>query len=616
MASSGPQPPRQLLALSLVLSGLALTTLYFVIDQLLPSTGRAEFTYVPFKPEFHLFAAMRGFTFEQLVNHVLRVLLLGPGLLALSLGAARMLRHGTTPAWLGRLHVVAAGTSVAITAYVMLFVLRGRAITDDEVTYRTMARSFTRGALGEPSHPGQLLDLFEVPTRVGIAGKYLFGEPLVQMPGVLLSMPALGHLLLNALSLFALYKAVLLLWEDRRLAACSCSLLAISPTFMLCGATGQSQPTSLCCVLLSVLGYALAKREQPWLGGLLAGAAVGFGLSVRVQTLAPAGAVVGCAFVLLALRTRDVRSLVGFGLPCALGVAAIAGYNYLLSGDPLTLPWFLQGEVAERYGFTRVLRNKSFVHTPLGALQNLAVVAVRMNSWWLGWPLALLLLFRRSVLRHVYERGALLVWIALALIAFELGYYSTGVSDVGPIYHFELLPCLSVIAATCVLELWRARPELALAAVLVHVALGTGTFVWEQSARLGRLVQTVYAEPERVLASLPDHSLLLVEPSACQHSLRLGWVHRPFPLVTHDPDARVVTYGRPRGELADSFIAQFPGRQCFVLDHDPQFEPIVLPCSEARAQLARPFEEDGEAMCDRVLSTAEKLGLYAPRPGP
>jgi hypothetical protein len=432
------------------------------------------------------------------------------------------------------------------------------------------------------------------------------------MPGVLVSMPALLHIPLNALTLFALYRSVQLLWAERALAAVSCGLLAISPTFILCGATGQSQATSLTCVMLGVLGYAIAKRQSQLWGGALAGAALAFGLTVRLQTHVPVGAVLGGFFIVLAARTRNLRGVASFGALSALGVGAVALYNLELTGNALKLPWFLQGDGIERYGFGRVWSNIQFVHTPLGALQNLLIVAVRMNAWWLGWPLALLLLFRRSALQKLWSEGAILLAVSLALITFELGYYSPGIPDVGPIYHFELLPCLSVIAAQVVIELWRSRPELAMTAVMVHVLLGTGSFVGEQSARLGRMMAAVYAEPEHVLASLPDHSLLLYDPG-CKNALRVAWIHRPFALVTHDPRARVISYARPNPRFVDHFISQFPDRACFYLDHNEQYEPVILPCAEARTQLSREFPtQDNSDQCMHVASSAEKLKLWKP----
>lgn len=594
-----------------VIIGWLLITLYFISQELLPTSGPSEFAYLPFEPEFQLFSAMRGFTVEQLVNHVLRVSLLGPGLWLSSLGLARVLLQQPTrlPRIPARLHVWAGALSIATTAFVMLYVLRGRPTIDDEVTYAAMARTFARGLLAEPAYRGQVLDLFEVLTQVGVTGKYLFGEALVQMAGTALGVPALAHLLINSMTLAALYQSVKLLCDDRALASCSCALLAISPTFMLCAATGQSEPTSLCCLALAILGYAIASKRSPLWGGLLSGAAVGLGMWVRIQALLPAGFVLGCALLGLSVRTRRPWASLGFAgslLPCA---AVVGAYNHALTGSALVLPWFLQHETAEHYGFVQVWAQRDFVHTPLGALQNLLVVAVRMNAWWLGWPLSLLILTRLTAVRRVMSEAAIFMWVSAALVLFELGYYSPGASDVGPIYHFELLLCLSVLGAAFLLQLWRERPHLALAGVLVHVLLGTGSFVWEQSARLGRLAEVIHQEPEQVLRMTPAGSLLLYD-IGCDAPLRLGWMHRPFAQVNHDPRAPVVSYARPRPHDLDTFLSHFPGRTCFYLDRDEDREPRVAACSDVRERLLQPWpDEQSRQDCPQVPSTARLLGL-------
>jgi hypothetical protein len=97
---------------------------------------------------------------------------------------------------------------------------------------------------------------------------------------------------------------------------------------------------------------------------------------------------------------------------------------------------------------------------------------------------------------------------------------------------------------------------------------------------------------------------------SCKNSLRLGWLHRPFALMTHDPQARVVTYARPNPRFAGYFISRFADRPCYYLDHNDQYEPNVLPCAQAREQLTRPFpREDQPDVCPRLESSAEKLWL-------
>ena len=79
---------------------------------------------------------------------------------------------------------------------------------------------------------------------------------------------------------------------------------------------------------------------------------------------------------------------------------------------------------------------------PWGAVENLVVSAVRLNGWWLGWPLSLGLLPASILGAHAIVRG---------------------------------------------LERW---PRAVSAILLVHFAVGTTSFLWENVRRLDRLVMT------------------------------------------------------------------------------------------------------------------------------
>src|SRR5690242_1977440 len=119
------------------MGGGALTLAYFVWLWLEPR-GPFEFGYAPFAPAPLPYVPMRGFTYEQLWGHVARAALLGPGLALLTAG---WIRRGWPVLALSRKRalVLAVSGSLAITAACMLFILRGRAIVDDELVYRMQA---------------------------------------------------------------------------------------------------------------------------------------------------------------------------------------------------------------------------------------------------------------------------------------------------------------------------------------------------------------------------------------------------------------------------------------------------------------------------------------------
>lgn len=590
--------------------GLGLLAAYFVLHATWLAPTEAEFAYAPWHPRVHLFAPMRGFTFEQLADHALRALVLGPALLLLTIALTRSRLHVDWGAlWSRRVHVPAAVLSVAATTFTMLVLVRGRPIVDDEVTYASMARSLLRGRLADPPIPGFNLTLFEVPTALGITGKYLPGEALVQTVGLWVGVPPILHIAANALTLFCFHRALVLMTADERIASWSTAFLGLSPMFILCAATGHSQATAFACTAASMLGYALADKRGLVRGALLSGLSVALGMLVRPQALPVVGVVLAISYTGLAVRRGAWGRWLVFGVTSALGVAAIAGYDYLLAGNKLEFPFTFM-RATERWGFGPIGGPGSYEHTLRGALANQAVVFVRMNSWWLGWPLSFLLLAFPGGLREVFRHAPVVLGIALSVLLFQFGYYTTGVSDVGPLYHYEVLPLLATWLSYSISKLARERPRLVGALLAVHLGLGTGTYLVQQASRLHRLVEAIHHEADRVLASLPPRSLLLTE-TWCSEILTAGWLLRGYPQQVVDDRAKVVIHSRPEPAQLASVQAHFADRSCFYVHGVAEKRALeVLPCAEAMPLLLRPL--GGGPGCYMPLSTAQRLGLYTP----
>ena len=438
----------------------------------------------------------------------------------------------------------------------------------DELTYRMQALLYAGGRLGDRTIPPwtEGVEPFTIVTRAGFTGKYLPGEPLVQIPGALLGAPALSHVPLAALTLWAFHRS--LKGNPAQIAATA--LLALSPMFVFTGATGLSHSTSLACVTLAALGLTLVREGRALPGAILTGLALGFGLLVRVQAVAPFGGVLGIWILVTLLRRRSWPALTALCATGALGVVAVLAYDVALTGDPLRLPWYLYRPL-ENMGFGEVFsEGASWVHTPAKALVNVVVTAVRMNGWWLGWPVSFLplLLVRRDDLSAALP----LVAAGLGLFTFNLFYYSTGVSDTGPVYSFELLLPLCALAGAALTRA-AARWRWVAPAVAVHLLLGTGTFWLEHAWRLHRLVEAIHARPERALAALPAHSMLFTWPLPMEQSP--GWVHT-FPVRDREAGADVLTYPQMDDAWCRAVIAGHPDRACFYLGEGD----VLVSCAE------------------------------------
>jgi hypothetical protein len=587
-------------------AGALLAVTYF-LWLLAEPRGLFEFGYAPFGPTPLPYSAMRGFTYEQLWGHVARALLLAPGLLLLSVGWT-VLGWRTPKLDRRRALVGASVVCVGLTGFCMLVILRGRAIVDDELVYRMQATFLGEGRwaaqLGGLTPP----DVFTVATRVGYTGKYLPGEPLVQVLGLRVGIPALLHLPLLALTLLA-WRQALRLRLGQPTADHATIALALSPTLMLTSATGMSETTSFACVALSALGYEWARARQAALGALLAALGFGFGMLTRPQTMLPVGAVLGPAVLYVLVKRRGWFAVAVLAFTLALFGFAIGAYDQALGGSPLELPWFLQcGQ--EHFGFGRVWATELFEHTPWTALENLGVVLVRFNAWWLGLPCSLAVLVVWFSLPRSYRKWDIWYAIGLAIIGFEFLYYSPGISDTGSLYHFELVLPGSIIAAR-VFEYGLANlPRFTAAALTLHFALAALPFGIEQTARLSRLVDAIHADSDRVLARIEPPAILFHETRASE-SRPTGWVFDSFPERNRGTRDAIVTFPNvPERERA-RVLAAYPGRACWYYHRDPVTESVELKtCEAARALMDRTPTDDALPLWTRP--TAYRLTNFNP----
>src|SRR3970282_1990705 len=103
------------------------------------------------------------------------------------------------------------------------------------------------------------------------------------------------------------------------------------------------------------------------------------------------------------------------------------------------------------------------------------------------------------------------LWMGALVTLFEAFYYSTGVSDTGPIYHYELLLPLGVLGANAITRGLSSEPRKASTLLAVHFVLGWTTFMWFETNRLDRLVHHIHAEAEEALARVRPPALLFYE---------------------------------------------------------------------------------------------------------
>jgi len=554
---------------------------------------------------------MRGFTFEQAADHAARIFLLGPALALISFAVWRRWKAERFADRINprTLALASSAFSILLLSFMIFFVFRGRPIVDDELTYSSTARFYSYGRIGGEVPPDMIREPFTVITLRGATGKYLPGESLVQVPGVRVGYPALMHIPLALLILFCVWRATRLLGGDE-LAGWTTALVALSPMFIYCNATGQSQTSSLAAIAVAGLGYAEAKTARPWVGALLVSIGVVFGVFCRIQAMVPIGTVLVIATLFVLYRSRNFLALSAMLAVLAAGAATLAWFNWYLTGSPTKLPWALFSPV-EHWGFGRVWTVDSYTHNFRTLLENLAVVIVRMNVWWLGWPLGILLLVYWWRIGRPSDGGVRMWLIASSLfIAVQAAYYSTGISDVGPIYHFELLIPLGLIGGNTIVAALKRSPRLAIVVLLLQFGVGTTQFLVTQGLRLERLVTVINMGAEDVVERMHKPAFVMVE-GMCSEALRIGWLHSNFPQRCRTPDCDVISYTRPAPSVVPNYIRYFRNRNCYYVRHDPKtWELVLYTCDEAKGLLQRPITFRD---CLSVPSTAQILGWYDPQ---
>lgn len=569
-----------------LLAGLGLMLAYAAWQWLEPH-GPHEFAYAPMAVEPMPYAAMRGFTYEQLWGHIRRILLLGPGLSLFIWGLVGRVKVGP-PVALPRWARWAGMLSVTLTAGLMLVLLKGRALFDDELAYAMQAGFFADGRLTGPDLGLNPNDYFNVWTPHGYSVKYPPGEPLVQVLGVLAGVPALMHLPLLALTLLLWYRT-LELSSGERIAAFGTIALACSPMLIFTTATGLSHASALFCVVVMGYGLELARDGRAVAGGAAAGGALALGMLTRPQAVLPAAAVLGVALLIELWRRRAFGGVLSALATSGVGVATLLAYNAMVTGSPWRLPWLDQCDTVH-FGFGQIWAMSTYQHTIWKGLENLAVVALRLNSWWLGLPVSLGVAIGYFMVRFRSGRSRDWVWlgVGLAVVAFELCYYSPGVSDTGAVYHYELLLPGSVMAATLVDALLERFPSWAPLALLTSLLLGTGSWVVEQGLRIERLVSVIHRDSDQALARVQAPALLIHERREPEVVMR-GWLFSSFPRRFRRPADAVVTVPRITPDIWERARRVYPGRACWYFRHLPgSSTPELLKCEDAVDLMARP----------------------------
>lgn len=511
-----PAPDRRTgLGLVFIAAGLLFVALFLWLEA--QSRGFQPFRLYELEYLYRLSRTEAGFYIKYLATALPAGLLLSLGLAYLT-GRAPwrrfMDRLDRIPDGPFRLGLALAGAGLVLG--VALWVLRGQPVTDDERVYLFQADLIAHGQLYARSQPlPEFFDNIFLINNGKWTGKYPPGHPLALAAGAAAGFPRLVPALLAAINLLLFY-GLARTYFTRRTARCAALLLLVSPFFLFTGATLLSHTTCLTALLLLAWG---ARRSLAG-PGVGPAALAGFGAALAILTRPYTALLLGAPIMLAwALALQGRRStwrpwLVAASL-ALIGLLLLGGYNLALTGSPFRTGYSgIQGERGKVLGFGDIIPGQ-LSHTPLTGLLNVGLTVVRLNFWSWGWPLGWL--FVVAALLWCRRRDLLPVWWLLVTTAIgSVFYFSLGISDVGPVKYYEILPVLTLLTVAGLLafdERIGAQPRpglgaLAPAAVVTFCLLGWGLFGRLQIEELRRETDRI-AAPYRLLGSLEEERVLI-----------------------------------------------------------------------------------------------------------
>ncbi|MFH1532760.1 MAG: glycosyltransferase family 39 protein [Pseudomonadota bacterium] len=473
--------------------------------------------------------------------------------------------------------VIGAAVVMLLAMLVLvLAVFQGAPVTDDEPTYLFIARTLLEGRVINPSpgDEGFFQNMFLIFNGKGWYGKYPIGHPLLLAIGVaagaVRAVPPLVSAGTLVLTWFVGARLV-----GRGAATLAVCLLALSPQFVMTGATLLSQPTATFVMILALLLTLRFEEAPDPARAALASAAWSFGVLVRPLPGILFIAVI-MAWVLWRLYAdrivtggRRLGILAAAALPAVFFAGLFLLINRLQSGDVTTTGYHTPGTGLG-------------VPIPDGPILSMAILGsvLRQAVWLFGWPLSYLFLpFARG------RRSLFLPWALLgAVLAYRIVVPKTFVSATGPIYLMEATPLLALLTGAGVLRLrdWLGRHGLqrlraAVAPALIALTVTSFTmFVPVQIRNLTTSCAAVHL-PVTLLKAMPGERKDLVFANWLVPGTGVSW-HLFPPPPSPRLDDPIIFVRIPAGTtgtapLLDFWQRRFPDRAAWIYDPRAGSEP-------------------------------------------
>jgi hypothetical protein len=563
----------------LIIAGMGFLGMYIVIAGLLNNFSFPNFHYSHNIPLF-----MGGIPSVVMYSQYWKLLFLFPAIVLFSVALMksdiRFLRVENFKDRFIVIGVLLVAALILILSTQLLF--HETEVTDDENTYDFQAQTLLAGRIDNPPPPVRTSfdNVFIINDGSSWIGRYTMGHPAIIAAGMMLGDRYVGIITISILTLLLLYLIGRELYADKRVALLALCLGAISPFFYLISSSRLSHTTTAFFLALFMYLLLRARRSDKllWAIGLslLAGFSLGYAFNTRPWTA------FAWSLPFLVVMAKDALRFVKHAV--ARGAMLTAGFavlffvtlhcNAVVTGNPMQFP-YSYFDSTERLGFG------VYGHTLLLGIRNLIVSLTRLNVILFGFPISLIFIF--LFLFSKKEFGDRLSFGVLGSVsAAYLFFYTPGVSDLGPVYYYELLIPLLLLSARGVLFLhekcsahFEQGKRFIPAFLLVSCLAALGTTIPERISHVARLTDQIRQPYTTVQSSGVHHALVMIQPF-----VRAGWVfgyRNPSPQFTDD-----IVYCQYADSISNHDVVQyFHDRAPYVLKYDStasQF--VVLPVNK------------------------------------
>jgi hypothetical protein len=355
-------------------------------------------------------------------------------------------------------------------------------------------------------------------------------------------------------------------------------LLALSPLFLLTGATLLSHSSAFFCLAAATYAALRAVRGKIFLWAAVCGLGIGLLVLTRPWTGVSLGMFPGVLLLWAVRRRRKWGALV----PAALAAGACAGffllYNQGVSGSPWVTGYqAIRGADRVEFGFGTV-EPGIHEHTPGQGLKNALLLGLRFLFWSWGWPLALLPAgLVLAGLKHlapssnrepgIPPRGIALGALGMVGVGFlsYVPYWALGVNDTGPVKTYELLLPFCVLTVLGAREWAHRHGERPVAAYGLASLVCALVVFWPPHVDHLRRVSARVEEPLRMVEEAVQKPAL-VFVTGMQRQPAGSWVYstpNPRPDLS-DP----ILFVRDHGRRDRLFRERHPERHPYRLVHD------------------------------------------------